>query len=494
MRFERWMLLAATLACVAPASRGLAQTGTAHENAQKSVTVTDPYARYTRPGQCAQAAARLETAYWRDQRPDTMTYTPRTTEIPAPVVQAARACAARFSVATVPSRDLLSLVQLSLWTQQPELTRAALARLREIERTRNASQRGWMQHLVAISFLGVTPTRLDDARQQLAALDSIGTPAATWRMLAHTKFSIYDYSIGDVTGANDEGRAALAANTQMTKSDRVDWATALTKVYGALVDPVSVLHGAPAALALLDTAETVVTPLRGRAAVEDSELAAEPTVGAASPSMVISTGGGNAMVVGGSARSGPSDADQFLMKAIIAGMRSPFSVFGKPAQPVQEFRWFGRTDAAVVPRPGVVTLLVAVNPNCGPRCYGMYASLKRLDRKYAAAGLQIVLTSSTSGYFFNHLETDPSVEADKIHTFLSDVVKLPGPLGVESSNFTHIDDGRRFGQATSTQSAYFPMPVTADVIGKDGVIHFATKLQPTTEKVLDDQIAAALAK
>jgi len=66
-------------------------TGVLHaQHPTTSLDSTDVFARYVTPGQCEQAAFRLQRQYWRDKRPDTVVYRPMGDTVPAPVVRAAR--------------------------------------------------------------------------------------------------------------------------------------------------------------------------------------------------------------------------------------------------------------------------------------------------------------------------------------------------------------------------------------------------------------------
>lgn len=454
-----------------------------------NIPVSDPYVRYTRPGQCTQAAIRLNALYWRDKRPDTVVYAPTAERVPASVVRAARACALRFDVERVPVRDLLSLLQLYLWTGQDDLAQVAATRLLEAESQHPALERGWTLYLLASAYLNIRPARIEMATHYLARLDSMGAAVAAWQLLAHTAFSTYAMSVNDVPGAFAHARAALASSTRMSKNDRIDRVFAILDGYSTLVEPTAIRAGGHAALAVFDSAAADLLPLR---APGTNGTLIRRDAPSGSPQMV-QTGRGRMTMLSGLRDDGGAYA-QTILKSNIEDMRRPYTVLGETGPPLRALHWYntGR-DTTRRPVPGTVSLLVSVNSNCGGVCYSMYATVRRLYNKYHAAGLQVVFMAHTSGFFRNQPVPGPSTESEKIRAYLLDFLKLPGVVGVSETDFSHRTDGFRLNTPTESQQDYF-RGVNGVVVGKDGTVRMVVGLAPEREHAIAAVLASELSK
>lgn len=476
------------------ASRALQAQSAAAPSAASSAAAPDPYARYTRPGQCAQAAHRLNDQYWRDKRADTVIYGPATDSVPASVIAAAKICAARFSMTKIPSRDLLGLVDLYLWTHQDSLAHSAAERLVAASSAQLPSNRGWILYQIVRSYLSARPVQLAVAKRYLTQLDALSAPAAPWRLFAHTLMSRYMMSLDDTSAALAEANAALTAGTQMDKNDRADRVFALLDAYHALAEPTSLRFGGPAAVAVFDSAMRVLLPLRAPHPGNTTRRKAPTTLGTGD---VIVRGGTDpvmamALMMGGMGASmGGPDAQMMLQQAITESQR-PYTIVGKPAPPLQASHWYAAgTDTGPRPKPGAVTLLFSAAPNCGAVCFPMYASLRRIYDTYHAAGLQIILMSSTSGFFRNQPAPVPAKEVEEIRAYYLDFLKLPGVLGVDETQFSHRPDGRRVNTPRQSREDYF-RGINAVVVGKSGTVLFADNLTADREQVFRAVIGDAL--
>jgi hypothetical protein len=477
------LLVAAMLACFG-----------AHDASAQSPAPADPYARYTHPGQCVQAAERLSQLYWRDKRADTLVDRPLTDTVPTVVVDAARACATRFSLATAPIADLPDLVALYLWTRQDSLASAAATRLLDAPANQLATQsgwadRGWRLLMVVRRALSARPVRIDLVKRYLHELDTIRAPsAAPWRMLAYKDFARMALRSGNLTVAHDAVRAAISASQTMVRSEQIDRVYEILEAYDILAEPTSLLASGPAAVAVFDTARTRLLPLRGPGTWGGG--AAAPDESSALDNMMR-------QALGMGEPPPPVNRDvmeQQRLQGYIAQLEMPYKMVGNAAPPLTATHWYPVSDDTVArPRRGVVTLVVSVNANCGGGCYSQYAVLRRLQAAYAARGLQIVMLASTHGYFRNQPEPLPAHEAEQSRHYVLDFLKLPGVLGVEETKFSFRDDGMRLNMPGETPQGYF-RGRDAVVVGKDGLVRQVVTLWPWREQMVRDVIEAALGK
>jgi len=411
---------------------------------------SDPYVRYTSPGQCEQAARRLFDQYWRDKRADTIRYTPETDSVPAPVLLATRQCAARFSAATVEPRELLDLAYLYLWTQQDDLARAAMARLERTNANRSTTDRAWPLYLYVKGLLQARPGRLREVRTAMQQLDAVGASAATWRLFAHNLYASYAVMINDLGTAESEARAALTASHQMSFPDRVDWAGDIQTTYFTLTTPVSMTRGGPVALAVLDTAVTDLSPLRPAGSGDQQEI-----------------------------RDG------------IRRRRTPLAALGKHGlPPVHATTWFGTNGDTTRPRRGVATLLISTPSSCDGGCYPMFATIQRLHATYGDR-LDIVLMTATRGFFRDQLILSPTAEADSSGNYYTRFLQLPVALAVESTSFAYAPDGRRQNtQVVNARSYPFDRP--AIFLDPSGTVRWVGEVSPYDERLLDGVIRSSV--
>ncbi len=408
------------------------------------------YLRYTRPGQCIAAGMRLKRFYWRTRRPDTVVYAPATDSVPKAVLEQIRQCGVRFERATIPERDLLDLARLYTLTGQPERAEAAIERLLAANTTQGEMDQAWTLHLLVASLLGSTPSQPEQAQTYLAKLDALGLSANYAKMGAYSLMARYHLSVGNVAAAHRAATAAVNAGRAMGLNDRLDFARELAGAYTTLAEPTSLIHGALAALDVLDTAASVLSYLP------------------------------------------PLSSELAFVQSMLSRNRQPYTLLGKPSVAVHGSYWYNvTTEHAQFPVPGQVTLLVTVESACGGLCFPMYATLRRLHDKYGHQGMSIVLMATTKGYFRNRPQPKPADEAERMRRYWFDFLQLPGVLAVEETAFTRRPDGRRLNETPSNLQNYGDSR-SAILIGKDGIVRAAEELGPERERILDAAIAKAL--
>ncbi len=414
--------------------------------AQAAQPTSDPFVRYSTPGQCEQAAIRLHRSYWRDKRQDTVVYAPATDSVPGPVVQAARACAARFTVAGVQERELLDLAQLYTIANQDDLAQAAIDRLLRAQAAWPARDRGWTLHLLSASLLDAQPTRTEAARKYRSQLDALGTPVAIWRLFAYTKLANHLTSLNDRAAAIAAARTALAASKQMHSNDRVDWVSLIVGAYAALAEPLALERPASATLALFDTLNTDLLPLRP---ASSRELAA--------------------------------------LKGAIETARAPYTLYGTIGPPLRAARWYNTQGDSIRPRRGKVSLLVFAHPSA-PN-YAMYATVRRLHAKYGSAGLDVVVLASTYGYFRNQPMSSPLSEADRVGHYYAEFLQLPAAVAVEQTRFSNRpSDGRRINEQVANSQSY-GRGGDGVLVDKQGRVRMVGVVAPRKEPLWDAIIA-----
>jgi len=432
------MLAAANLAAQAPTSAVTLAAG----------VDAATFVRYRTPGECWQAARRLQQHYWRDKRPDTVRYAPLTDSVPTPVIQAVGPCAARFHVATVPVAELRNLAQLNLALGRDSLARQAMSRLMQEERVQPARDRGWTLLLWIRALITVKPARFALAREYLDQLDALGAPAATWRLFAHQEVSRFALTMNDRATAEAEARAAILAGRQMSGEDRMDWVDQLRDAYLAAATPIALVRGGASALPLLDTMRTDLASLRP---------------------------------------SGTRDHESLLTS--FRDVRKPFQLLGTTGElpSVYASAWYSAPGDTIHPKPGHLTLITF----CDGSDYPMFAVIRRLSATYGARGLDVVFLASTRGYFRSQPMPSPSVESDSLGHYFRTFLSLPVSVAMETTKFYHIADGRRRNEETTNLRTYGRVP-GAMLIDRHGMIRWISDVRPRDEAVWDAVIRDAL--
>lgn len=136
------------------------------------------------------------------------------------------------------------------------------------------------------------------------------------------------------------------------------------------------------------------------------------------------------------------NAPQTLEEAVLQGKSRSWTMNVHPARPLHAQYWFNRPDhTGSLPRPGVMSVIVSFDRNCGGACYDMYAAYRRLYEEFAPRGVQFIVMTQTAGYI-GSLRLTSRAEADSLRAYFLDQLQLPGILGIEESTADTLPDGR----------------------------------------------------
>lgn len=405
-----------------------------------------PYMRYSYPIECSMVQPRRERLFWRDQRPDTV-YHPPMGDVPfAFAVASARECASRYTLATVPQRDLIgygaALLTAQAWTQAEDAFHRLLGALANGPVYDKARALSLITGLYA-STTGQMPVALSYQQQ----LDALGDVAAPERMLGDLAIAGRAQFADSLSLLDSALAGALKASRAMTGDTAKHYAFVSAQAYLYLADLYARRHQPDKAISTIVQARHTLVPIR-----------------------------------------------QSVMRAL-GGAEGQYGMLEKPAPQLKASVWYGGEGAATVrPTKGKPTLVVFAYHNCGDRCYPGYAVLRRLYAKYAGTGLQIVFASRTMGYYLDDL-VKPEAEATLIQHYFTDTLKLPPlTLAVWETPFTKREtDGRKMATSTPNEDAYHPNPVIplpTYLIDRNGIIQAITSLAPRNEAMLDHQLQA----
>jgi hypothetical protein len=403
-----------------------------------------PYMRYQYPIECAMVQPRRERLFWRDQRPDTV-YHPPMGDVPfAFAVASARECVSRYTLATVPQRDLIgygaALLTAQEWPQAEDTFHRLLGALA------NGLIYDKARALVLITGLyasttGQMPLALTYQRQ----LEALGDVAAPERMLGQLSIANRALFADSLSLLDSALAGALKASRAMTGDTAKHYAFVSAQVYLDLAELYARRHQPDKAISTIVQGRSTLVPIR-----------------------------------------------QSVMRTL-GGAEGQFGMLGKPAPQLKASVWYGDEGAATQrPTKGKPTLVVFAYHNCGDRCYPGYAVLRRLYAKYAGTGLQIVFASRTMGFYLDDL-VKPEAEATLIQHYFTDTLKLPPlTLAVWETPFTKREtDGRRMVTSAPNEESYHPnptIPLPTYLIDRNGIIQAVTSLSPRNEAFLDHQL------
>jgi hypothetical protein len=427
-----------------------AQTSLPRTIAPPTIALSDDvahtFSHYAFPSACHASKNWSEQHFWRDKVRDT-TYRPRAgVPLVRRTVDSARACVARFSVATVAPRDLLGLGQAYLTAEQPANADTAFAALMRVNATAPVRSRAWTLYQIIDSHLGAAVPALATVDTYVARLDALGADAAVERMLAHKVFADVARARDSVALWERELRAARTAMSALPSPSDLKRQVAHTvaDVY-VEISELMVRQGRSSAdvVALLDTAYRELVPLRESAT------------------------------------------------ATIQGARYSALVIGKAAPRIHATRWFASevTDT-IRPALGKVNLIVFVPSWCGGSCYATHAIVRRLVAKFGTRGLVVTYVTRTGGNFKAEL-MPADAEMEKSKSYYLDTLKLPVGLAISKTSFGKRDDGRLFAQDVSNEAAYGPVS-SHFLIDQAGRIRLGFKLTPANEAIYEDVIEALL--
>ena len=108
--------------------------------------------------------------------------------------------------------------------------------------------------------------------------------------------------------------------------------------------------------------------------------------------------------------------------------------------PVTMDAWFNRPDSTVsYPRAGVPSVTIGVVTDCGDYCYPFYAMYKRLYTEFASKGVDFLMLAHLEGHIHLSGPITTEQEIDSIKTKFLSRLKLPGVLGIKSSEY-YVDN------------------------------------------------------
>jgi hypothetical protein len=268
--------------------------------------------------------------------------------------------------------------------------------------------------------------------------------------MAHVAIAKHAMTADDLALAATNAQRALRASATMSTRDRVDWAYVIADGYLTSAEVTALRAGGAAGSAVLDSGAKTVLPLRDAGSYQQMELQQK-----------LST---------------PRPAYAFLATT---------------APPLSATHWYPASVRTTWPRAGHATLIVFVSHMCGARCYPMYATLRRLNAKYASSGLDLILVSSTTGSFRNQLPATPAAESELARGYFLDFLALPGVMAMDEASFSHKSDGRRMNDVGANQRNYF-RGRSAVLVGKNGNVRWVVDASPETERILDHMIASEM--
>jgi len=412
---------------------------------QSGATPPASYANYTVPARCARLAPRLEHQRERALRPDTIPYVPFGRNPYAPdIVDAVRQCVAKFSIETIPERDLLWLAEAYLAANDDARATAALRRASAVWAHLPIPQRAWRLATVVDVYAFARPARLHAADSILTILDALGAPAAMARLMAHgTMTRLAAWADSDAMIA-PHARTAIAAAAQMVGEERHQRAMDEATVRYALGTWYARHELFDSARALARETRTTIAPLN--------------------PAMSY----------------GLEQYEKYQ------------DWVGTPAKPMVAEKWYDNPTNASYPRKGKPTLILLVGHWCADYCYPGYAVVRRLQRKYGDK-LDVVLSSRTFGFYRNKLR-DSTEEMNLADTYFRDYLKLQTPMGMVVTRYTIRDDGVMMEDQTPDNIAYgmawefASLNLAFVVVDDKGRIRMGGGLTPQKEAQVDHLI------
>lgn len=402
----------------------------------------DEYARYSVPGQCIKAIQRLDDQYWRDKRPDTVTYGPEKDSIPAMALQGGKACASRFTIDNVPEKELLNLAKLYWMLGEDQKASAVATKLLAAPSYSNQDAKTYLLYNLVSSLANMKPSRFDLANGYLTQIDNFGKSAAWHRSLGNFSYSVAMLKAGNVDSSHTLAGKAVTAMREMEISDKIDLASVKLNLYSILSEVVSLQKSAGAAMNFIDSVELEILKLRPQ-----------------------------------------GTRDYESLESRVNYSRSPYKLLGTSAMPVAADKWFGiQVGDTILPRSDVPTFIFLFSHACGGRCYPSFATLNRVYNDYSSKGLKYVVLSSTGGYYRNKLVV-PSAEVDSAGKYFTEFLKLPSVVAMSESEFVKIHDGRR-RNSPSINSRNYSRGRNGILVGKDGVVKLVVDVSPDRERVI----------
>lgn len=434
------------------ASKASADTGRmspAHED----------WSRYTTPLMCVAASRNRQQRtdrladgngfpWYRQWEGDTLPYSiVRDTQSTA-AVRASKACAARFSVAKVPSNELTGLLWLALKAQDDGMAQAVVDR--QVALASDPVARGEVLRDAIEIYLNGHPPRVELAQKTMTQLDALGSEAHVPQLRARIALMMYyRYAVSDFDQGVREADHAIVLTRLLTQEEievgLADWHQPYMEKINMLMfkdDPPRVVPQA-----VLDSLAIFARQVS------------------------------------------PGSDIRYLVEGIMG--RTGFKSLGTPAPTLTGDYVF--KSNVTPPDSAVKIILLLKAPNQWrdkdwPYNYQFYAAIRRLHTKYGAT-LSMKLYDKTIGYTRGSLAQAPAQEAESIRQFFQEAQRLPVDVIVAEGPIETKPDGRRSVGPVAYERA-FPMPVL--VVDSKGIIQFSGGLYEANyaiDRVIDRLLA-----
>ena len=415
MRSENVVLARTTLALAWIALAGLPATAAAQS--------TQEFAEYN-PGRCVIASRLIDGVNRHDYRDTTMFNPARDTLFTATTEQVRECEAAYGGVATEPL-ELLNAARVQLLTKRDEAALASQREHMESMADRPPEERAWSLYLILSDLLGGKPARLDRAREVVAELDALGTPAASMRTLAHYALMSAAISRHDDETMRREAAEVVKAWHELDEDTRMWRVNALAGSFTARARVELLVRGVDAALAVLDTARGIV----------------------------------------------PNAA--MIQRRSIEAMQRMYRKVGERAAPIEAAFWYNTGQAGTeLPAPGRVSLILPIYVPCGGPCLTMLDGARRIERRFRGQDLDITFRTRTYGFYADTAPVNPQDEANNKSDYLLNYLQggLPGALAIAETKYHWLPDGRRVNEPTTDDMNYSGAGMV--IVDRKGIIRY----------------------
>ncbi|MBX6331389.1 MAG: hypothetical protein IRY91_06060 [Gemmatimonadaceae bacterium] len=442
------MVAAAGLVLALGAPRASAQTRFAWPDTAVHI------AQYATADECVAAAHRVmrilaqreALTVWRD----TLPRDPRLflEPLPAPVVETARRCAARYVEPTAPLDEFAPLLQLYLLAGRDSDAAALVARRTAAVPAKSTRERTAVGDTALAIYLAARPVRLEQAEQLL-----LGRARATTDRVK--RLELYSQLMKAADAAGDTARARRAAQWLLAVADSLTTAERESEAFDKLA------HGLGGRMVVFDAMQLML----GQRMLLDS------------------------------LRSG-TGALRALMRntwAQVTGERPeamPFPI-GEHAPAVTADYWIPREASGTPhPAPGRVSIVMFLDHHgclhsslwgeTSDQCPPVLTALRRLSDRFPE--VQVTIVTQTHGSFVYAPPPSPTEEVELIRKWLEPYAIHGLEIAVSATPFWNLPqpDGRRIDKRTPNQISYSFgkswRPEGAFLVDQDGLIVSAVGL------------------
>jgi hypothetical protein len=364
---------------------------------------------------CLAAAAHTRDVLWRSieaqAAADLLSRTPERDTLPRGVVQIARACGQRFTLAAVAPKDLDLLFTLALYANDDSLARAAW--LRRVAAATTDSAQAQVLSETLQGYLAAEPARLNATAEVVDRLDALGPSVLMARLQARYVLQKFCLIAGQWTCLRQEAEQTVTLAQDLPTAAFSTGGSYLTWAAFQAIARQMMLH-AP------DSLPVLAQRLR--------QFATRPAY-AQYLQQCNPRNTGCLKILAGPSR--PFD----LLAVLDLGSDTARRTV---ASPIQAAYWFPATGRDTIhPAPGTVSLVVQVPPNCfvwigliEGYCDHVYAAVRGWLATYGTEHLDITMvTTSVPGQF----EDDPMSSADaarRVGWFFQKHLQLPVTVAV----------------------------------------------------------------